>query len=225
MAHTANTLPAATRQLPKRSAAKTWLWVLLGAAVVFVFISNEVLLIVDYRLYHGYRMQLIADHRLFIPHAVFGTVALLSGPVQFSARLRQRHLQLHRVVGRVYVASVFFAAVIAITISWNRALMVATTAQAGAWIVCTAAALITARNRQIAQHRQWMVRSYAVTFTFISLRLLSVWPRYWNLSDAAGVLNIILVTFGSVLLADLGLSWRELTTKREASHASARTVG
>ncbi len=191
-----------------------WLWVLLGAAVLFVFISNEVLLVADYPQYHHYRTQLIADHRLFIPHAIFGTFALLSGPAQFSARLRQRHLKLHRVLGRVYVVSVFFAGIIAITITWNHPLMVATCTQAGAWMICTGAAFITARNRQIAQHRQWMVRSYAVTFTFISTRLLSIWPRYWNLSDAANVLVIVLVTFGSILLADLGLNWNELTTKR-----------
>jgi hypothetical protein len=50
-------------------------------------------------------------------------------------------------------------------------------------IVCTiapsiTAPSITARNRQIAQHRQWMVRCYAVTFTFVSSRLLNLWPRY-----------------------------------------------
>lgn len=214
MAHRAITLPPAAHRRQQRSAAKTWLWVLLGAAVVFVFISNEVLLIADYPMYHHYRAQLIADRRLFVPHAIFGTVALLSGPIQFSTRLRQRHLQLHRVLGRVYVVSVFFAAILAITISWNHPLMVATSTQAGAWIICTAAAFLTAWNRQIAQHRQWMVRSYAVTFTFISLRILSLWPRYWNLSDAANVLVIIVVTFGSVLLVDLGLNWNELTTQR-----------
>ncbi len=33
--------------------------------------------------------------------------------------------------------------------------------QAAAWIVCTTAAFITARNRQIVRHRQWMARSNA----------------------------------------------------------------
>jgi len=86
--------------------------------------------------------------------------------------------------------------------------------QASAWIICTLAAFLTARNRQIAQHRQWMVRSYAVTFTFITLRILSIWPVYYNLSDTTDVVLIISTTFGSVLLADLGLNWRELAHRR-----------
>jgi len=36
---------------------------------------------------------------------------------------------------------------------------------------------LTARNRQIDQHRQWMVRSYAMT-TFVSSRVLNLWPLY-----------------------------------------------
>jgi hypothetical protein len=99
-------------------------------------------------------------------------------------------------------------------ISAGRPLFPGTCVQAGAWIVCTLAAFLTARNRQLAQHRQWMVRSYAVTFTFIALRILSIWPRYWNLPDATNVVVIVSTTFGSVLLADLGLNWRELVHRR-----------
>ncbi len=139
---------------------------------------------------------------------------LLSGPFQFSTRLRQRHVKLHRVLGRIYVVSVFIAAPLALTISWGRPLMPATSVQAGSWMVCTAIAFFTARNRQIAQHRAWMMRSYAVTFTFISDRILSIWPAYWNMSDAANAIVIIVLTLASLLAVDIGLSWRELTTAR-----------
>ena len=189
---------------------KYTLWLLLGLAAFFVFITNEVFLIADYPLYHQYRVHLIADRYLIFPHAVFGTLALLSGPVQFSTRLRRRYLSFHRILGRLYVLSVVSAAVLAMIISAGHPLFAGTVVQASAWIICTLAAFLTARNRHIAQHRQWMVRSYAVTFTFITLRILSIWPVYWNLPDATNVVIIISTTFGSVLLADLGLNWREL---------------
>ena len=189
---------------------KYTLWLLLGLAAFFVFITNEVLLIADYPLYHQYRVHLIADRYLIFPHALFGTLALLSGPVQFSTRLRRRYLSFHRILGRLYVLSVVSAAVLAMIISAGHPLFAGTVVQASAWIICTLAAFLTARNRHIAQHRQWMVRSYAVTFTFITLRILSIWPVYWNLPDATNVVIIISTTFGSVLLADLGLNWREL---------------
>jgi uncharacterized membrane protein len=205
--------PTPTRSTTRWSSRHT-LWLILALAALFVFITSEVLLIADYPMYHGYRLQLIADRHLFIPHAILGTLALLSGPPQFSTRLRQRWRAFHRILGRVYVASVLLAAVLALTISAGHPLFPATCVQAGAWIICTVAAFLTARNRQIAQHRQWMVRSYAVTFTFITTRLLNLWPRYWHLSNAADVVLIITVTFGSILLCDLGMNWRELTTRR-----------
>jgi uncharacterized membrane protein len=173
-----------------------------------------VFLVADYPLYHQYRLRLIADRYLLIPHATFATLALLSGPLQFSTRLRQRYLRFHRILGRVYVVSVLIAAGIAFLITAGQPLFPATCIQGSAWIVCTLAAFLTARNRHIAQHRQWMVRSYAVTFTFITLRVLSIWPRYWNLSDATNVVIVIGTTFASILLADLGLNWRELTHSR-----------
>ena len=193
---------------------KHTLWLLLGLVAFFVFITNEVFLIADYPLYHEYRVQLIADRCLLFPHALFGTVALLSGPLQFSTRLRRRYVSFHRLLGRLYVLCVVSAAVLAIIISAGRPLFAGTIVQASAWIICTLAAFLTARNRQIAQHRQWMVRSYAVTFTFITLRILSIWPVYYNLSDTTDVVLIISTTFGSVLLADLGLNWRELAHRR-----------
>jgi uncharacterized membrane protein len=199
------------RWTPKHS-----LWLLLGLATLFVFITNEVFLVIDYPLYHQYRVHLIADRYLLFPHALFGTLALLSGPLQFSTRLRQRYLLFHRILGRIYVTSVFLAAIIAMIISAGHPLFLGTCVQASAWILCTLAAFITVRNGHIAQHRQWMVRSYAVTFTFISLRVLSIWPAYWNLSDATNVSIIIATTFASVLLCDLGLNRRELTTSRRA---------
>jgi uncharacterized membrane protein len=199
------------RWTPKHS-----LWLLLGLAALFVFITNEVFLVIDYPLYHQYRVHLIADRYLLFPHALFGTIALLSGPIQFSTRFRQRYLPFHRILGRVYVVSVLLAAIIAMIISAGHPLFPGTCVQASAWIICTLAAFLTVRNGHIAQHRQWMVRSYAVTFTFISLRVLSIWPAYWNLSDATNVTIIIATTFVSILLCDLGLNGRELTSSRRA---------
>jgi uncharacterized membrane protein len=61
-------------------------------------------------MYHAYRLQVIADRQLLIPHTLFGMMALLIGPIQFSSRFRQRHLKIHRVLGRIYVFSVFIGA-------------------------------------------------------------------------------------------------------------------
>ena len=198
-----------------RSRLKTVLWIFLGFTAIFVFITSEVLLVTDYPMYHAYRLQVIADRHLLIPHILAGIFALLIGPINFSSRIRQRYLTLHRVLGRIYMVSVFVGSFTGIALAWGRPGLPGTSMQAVAWMVCTTAAFITARNRQIAQHRQWMARSYAVTFTFVSSRVLNLWPRYWShLGDTLSAVGVIAFTLASLLLVDLGLNWRELTTRR-----------
>lgn len=210
-------MSTATLQAPAatRSRSKTILWISLGLTTLFVFITSEVLLVTDYPMYHGYRLQVIADRHLLIPHVLAGMFALLIGPINFSSRIRQRYLKLHRVLGRIYVIAVFVGAFTGIALAAGRPGLPGTSMQAAAWVVCTTAAFITARNRQIIQHRQWMARSYAVTFTFVSSRVLNLWPRYWShLGDALAGLGVVVFTLASLLIVDLGLNWRELTTRR-----------
>jgi uncharacterized membrane protein len=193
------------------------LWVSLGLITLFVFITSEVMLVTDYPMYHAYRLQVIADRALLIPHTLSGTFALVAGPFQFSTRFRQRHLQWHRVIGRLYVVAVFVGSVTGIALAWGRPGLPGTSMQAAAWMVCTTAAFVTARNRQIVAHRQWMARSYAVTFTFVSSRVLNLMPAYWShLGDVLAAVGVIAFTLASIVLVDLGLSWHELTKRRES---------
>ena len=201
-----------------RSRFNTVLWIFLGLTVLFVFITSEVLLVTDYPMYHAYRLQVIADRHLLIPHTLAGTLALLIGPINFSSRIRQRHLRLHRILGYIYVISVFVGSFTGIALAAGRPGLPGTSMQAAAWMVCTTVAAVTARNRQIKVHRQWMARSYAVTFTFVSSRVLNLVPAYWShLGDVLSAVGVIAFTLASLLIVDIGLNWRELTTRRDST--------
>ncbi len=209
--------PLTSPTLPRNGSDRftTILWIALGLITLFVLITSEVLLVVDYPMYHAYRLQVIADRHLLIPHTLAGMIALLGGPLQFSSRLRRRHLTFHRILGRLYVFSVFIGASTGIALAAGRPGGPGTSVQAAAWIICTTAALITARNRRITQHRQWMIRSYAVTLTFVFSRVLNLWPRYWShLGDSLAGLGVAAFTVAALLVVDLGLNWRELSTRR-----------
>src|SRR5271166_6072644 len=198
-----------------RSRFKAVLWIFLGVTTLFVFITSEVLLFIDYPMYHAYRLQVIADRGLLIPHTLCGTFALLAGPLQFSSRLRQRHLKLHRIVGRIYFISVIIGAFTGIALATGRPGLPGTAMQGATWIVCTTVAVIAAHNRQVAVHRQWMARSYAVTFTFVSSRVLNLVPAYWShLGDVLSAVGVIAFTLASIVAVDIGLNWKELTTRR-----------
>src|SRR5579871_619612 len=199
----------------RRSRFKPILWISLGLTALFVFMTSEVLLVTDYPMYHAYRLQVIADRHFLIPHTISGTVALLAGPLQFSSRLRRRYLKFHRMLGWLYVIAVFVGSYTGIALAAGRPGLPGTSMQAAAWMVCTTAAFITARNHHFVQHRQWMARSYAVTFTFVSSRVLNLWPRYWShLGDSFAAVGVIAFTLASLLIVELGLNWHELTTRR-----------
>lgn len=215
MAASTPTLSASRAAAPSRSYSKLILWTILGLAALSIIPFTEFPILRDKTgLNVAYRAKLFHDRFLLFPHALGGAIALLSGPLQFSRRFRSRHLKFHRVLGRVYIFSVLIAATLALILTQGNGLEIGTYVQAGAWITCTLAAFLTARNRQLVQHRQWMIRSYAVTFTFVSLRVLDFWPAYFNLSISSFRLTIIIVTFASVFLPDIAFNWRELTTHR-----------
>src|SRR5580700_10318891 len=115
-------MPTSTRLVSRtsRSRSNTAIWISLGLSALFVFVTSEVLLVTDYPMYHAYRLQVIADRHLLIPHTLSGVFALLAGPLQFSSRFRQRHLKFHRVLGRIYVISVGVGALTGVALAAGR---------------------------------------------------------------------------------------------------------
>jgi len=111
----------------------------------------------------------------FYQHIFFGGVALLIGWSQFSAKLRQRYLNTHRFIGKVYV--------IVCLLSGGAALYLAIHATGGwvaslgfgmlaaSWLFTTTKAYLSIRQKQIAQHQAWMIRSYALTWAAVMLRI------------------------------------------------------
>jgi uncharacterized membrane protein len=188
-------------------------WTVMGLAGISVLIWT------DYPLLHtpsDYRTKLIHDHLFLIPHAIAGVLATVLGPFQFSTRFRQRHLAWHRLMGKAYVIAVCVAAPMVPLLSRGFSAMeqIAGGTQAGIWLLCTLCAFLTARNRQIIVHRQWMIRSYAFTLNFIFSRVLNPIPAYFKLSDNAFSVVLWILTVSYLVVTEVAFSWRELTHQR-----------
>ena len=167
-------------------------WGLLLALVVLAaplawFISGAVHYLTDWSVasytayYWGRRFGLIA-------HVVPGVAASSAGLVQLWLGLTGRSGRVHRVLGRVYVAAVALgslaAVYLALTITGHFAYASGLVGLALAWATTTAMAVATIRTGLVAAHRQWMVRSYTVTFAFVLLRLVDQ-PLHWLIPVAA----------------------------------------
>jgi len=211
MGRTAEIATAPVRAARGARPGKALLWTAMGLMTLSVALLSELPLFAPGT---ASRAHLFEIRWLLVPHIAGASVALTTGAVQFSSRIRRWSLGFHRMTGRIYVGAIFVAGPAAIVMSHGTVFFEATLVQAGAWLVTAAAALLTARNRQIEQHRQWVVRSYAVTFTFIVLHVVNptgFWLRY---SDADYATAIIICTFLAVLVPDVAFGWAGMTRRR-----------
>ncbi len=132
----------------------------------------------------------------FYIHITGGMLSIALGPFQFIRQLRERYLPLHRVIGKIYAIAILL-------IGAPTGLYMAFYANGGPgaslgfimmsvlWFYTTWMGIRTVLNKQIIQHRQWMIRSYAITFSAVSLRL---WVPCLSLIVKMDPLQVIIVT-------------------------------
>jgi uncharacterized membrane protein len=160
-----------------------------------------------------------------LPHGIAVACALLLGRMQFSDRLQARFRQLHRVVGRIYVAGVFVAAPLGFYIQYfqerigePRSFSIAAAVDATLWVTTTAIALVFVLKGKVQEHRQWMTRSFAVALVFLEGRVIGGVTGWEDLGvHASETIAWACLTF-SIISADLVLQWQELGRSRSALH-------
>jgi len=136
------------------------------------------------------RPPFMRDRFLVIPLAAFmhlagAAVAIAVGPFQLNARLRNRFISVHRWMGRSYVVGVLIGGlgglVLAPLAQFGLPSRVGFGLLAVLWLTATAQAYRYIRARNQPLHRRWMIRSYALTFAAVTLRI------YLPLSQVYGI--------------------------------------
>lgn len=117
-------------------------------------------------------------------HLAGGLVALVTGAFQVNSRLRLRFLPAHRWLGRLYLVAVIVSSlsgfVMALRSDGGLVAHFGFGMLAVCWIFTTLNAYCYIRAGSTNTHRAWMLRSYALTFAAVTLRL------YLPLLQAAG---------------------------------------
>lgn len=158
------------------SSIRTGLVVLLIAPVVFIamgYLSFEV---------HGLLkskdaalLTVMVYRAAFYTHIILGLVALLIGPFQFSPGLRNRKTELHRNMGKVYIIACLLSGLAGFAIAQYATGGLNTrlgfTGLAIAWLFTTGKAYYHIRIGDIEAHKRWMFRSFALTFSAVTLRI------------------------------------------------------
>ena len=164
-----------------------------------------------------------------LPHGLLGAIALFIAPLQFSNRLRQRHLLLHRVLGRIYVAGVAVSAPVAVHIAIVQGpltLVMAAMTQSTGWVLTTAIALYCIRTGNVQQHRQWMIRSYPFAMVFIFVRAIIAIPAIARLGELGVVSAVWTCIAAACFIPTFVINWRAVfpTKKHSAPGVKIRAA-
>jgi len=164
---------AATASKKLRSRLAAFGWVVLAIHAVVIGLASLRYLLPHVPFAIEMPNFLVRPHWL-VAHAGFSSIALLAGPWQFLEVVRRRRLNTHRWIGRIYCA--------AVAAGWITSVPIAAHAQTGAiasagflslgvfWISATTAGFVNIYRGQVQGHREWMIRSYALTAAAITLR-------------------------------------------------------
>ena len=163
----------ARNRSPTRPPLAWWLVALLAAPIVGYAVAYVV---VGEPMYPpNLAASFLARPWGIYPHALFGSLALGLGALQFNRWLLLRHRPIHRTLGKVYVISAIVVGLAGLYMSFYSFGGPITHLGFGVLAVLllwtTVRAYMAARERAIATHRRWMLRSYALVFAAATLRI------------------------------------------------------
>lgn len=153
-----------------------------------------------------------------IGHISGGLLALVTGPFQFWKAFRNKNITIHRWMGRTYLLAILIGSVSSTYLAWTSAIRVNFSWALGlqglafAWITTAAMAFISVLSMRIQQHKEWMIRSYVVTFAFVTFRWLNDLPVAIKLMDKfeeRGPAIIWLSWTIPLLITEIILSWKK----------------
>lgn len=160
-------------------------------------------------------MQNLARMPWLDVHVAGAATALLIAPLQIVPQLRGSRV--HRWLGRVYVAGCLAGGIAGVFLAFGTtAGPIATLGFACLgvlWIACTAIAWRMAVTRRVTDHKAWMIRSFALTLSAVTLRAYLPAADLFGLPPLASYRAIsFLCWVPNILIAE----WLLLSQRRRA---------
>jgi uncharacterized membrane protein len=201
-----------------RASTVSWWLLLLGS--LFIAIASYRYLLPHPLIPPDIGKNLMLRPWIFV-HAGMASTALILGPFQFVARLRSSKPKVHRWMGRTYVAACLLGGVSGLFLASGT--NAGGVAQVGfgllavCWLFTNVQAWRLALAGRYAEHRRWMVRSFALTFAAVTLRLyLPVAPVLGYPFMPAYVAISWLCWVPNLMVAELYLNWSRLRSQPRA---------
>lgn len=157
-------------------------------------------------------------------HAVGGSFMILSGAAALYVGWTGRWRRFHKAIGYSYLLLGGLGAVSAILLSVNLShppvsVGVATGTLGVVWLAFAAMAWRAAKNRRFDSHKEWVVRSYVVTWTFVGCRIAQAVPVFGHLGPEGITAGIWLYWVAPVLLCEIAIQWQRGSPLRPGTAA------
>jgi uncharacterized membrane protein len=155
----------------------------IGWAFMLLLATFPVLISVGYLTMNPENFNFAQQKAVYMAHLTFlmvhiiaSMLAILIGPFQFLPGIRKgRLLKIHRWLGRSYLLSVLFGGLSGLYMAQlaygGPIARLGFTSLALLWLFSGFRAYKHIRNKEIDNHREWMIRNYALTFAGVMLRL------------------------------------------------------
>jgi len=117
-----------------------------------------------------------ANHAtLTLAHILPAMLFMVLGPLQFARGLRSKYPQVHRWSGRIFLTASAIVGVTGLTMAFGKTIggideTAAITLFGTFFLIALAKALWHALRREFAQHREWMIRGYAIGLAVATIR-------------------------------------------------------
>lgn len=130
--------------------------------------------LVKVKLMFGSKLSAFWYMMLFI-HITTSIVALVIGPFTLSTTFRERNINRHRIIGRIYMVGILLGGVSGLYLSFYATGGLVAKLGFGLlsvfWLTSAYQALNRIKNKKIKDHRNWMIRNYSLTFGAVTLRI------------------------------------------------------
>ncbi len=204
-----------------RTPRAAWIVIALLTTIVLVFLVIRLVVDVPNIASGTLPSESDFEHRyarypwLAYAHILPGVVFLLIAPFQLWRSFRNRDLQRHRRLGRVGMSAGLLSGVFAIIFgffqSFGGTLQASASLVFGLWFLGSLAIAYAAiRRRDIATHRRWMIRAFAVGLAVGTIRIwIGLFEAFGVMSfrDAFGVAFWISFVMHAVA-AEVYVRWR-----------------
>jgi uncharacterized membrane protein len=115
---------------------------------------------------------------LTLLHVTVGILFMVIGPLQFMSSIRTRHLGFHRWCGRVFLLASLVGVLSALAfvpmlpVFGSFSTRVGVVFASGVFLVSLVMGYASIRRRDIARHREWMIRLFAIGLGISTFRVL-----------------------------------------------------